>query len=292
MNVKYAIITPARNESNFIKGTIDSVIAQTIKPKVWIIIDDNSTDNTSELIEKASEENPWIKLIKNNTKSHREPGAKIVKLFHIGYEALDKDFDFIVKLDADLSFESDYFESIFEEFKRELKLGIAGGYCQYKDGEKLKIEKTPAYHVRGATKVYRQRCLKDIGGLIPVMGWDGLDEMKARMLGWNTRSLKNIFILHQRPTGKASGSIRFAWLWGKSSYFMGYDPFFFILRCLKNINKRPYLIFTNSMFIGYLYSVITRKKRYEDENLLKFIRNFQRGRILSIINLKTLFLKQ
>jgi hypothetical protein len=210
----------------------------------------------------------------------------------MGYESIKDDYDFIIKLDADVSFSSEYFEKIFDEFERDPTLGIAGGYCQYKDGENLKIEWTPEYHVRGATKVYRKKCFREIGGLIPVMGWDGLDVMKAQMLGWKTRSLKNIFISHLRPTGKATGSIRFAWLWGKSSYFMGYDPLFFIIRCLKNMNRHPYLIFSGTMFLGFLHSVVTCESQLKEKELIKFIRNFQRTRLLSIFKLQTYFINR
>jgi len=279
----YAIITPARNEEKYIDSTISSVTSQTIKPTIWVLIDDHSTDRTREIIDTARKEFPWIRRLENEKDTERAPGAKVVGLFNQGLASLKNDYDYIVKLDADLSFHSDYFEKLFIEFERDPRLGIAGGYCQYLDGQTMRIEWTPEYHVRGATKVYRKKCLSDIGGLVPVMGWDGLDEMKAQMLGWKTRSFNDIFVEHLRHTGEATGKIRFAWLWGVSSYYMGYDPLFFIIRCTRNIKRRPYLVFSMMMVFGYLYSFVIRRNQIEDIKLKLFIRKFQRRRIISYL---------
>ncbi|MFZ5519249.1 MAG: glycosyltransferase family 2 protein [Candidatus Zhuqueibacterota bacterium] len=284
MPPKYAIITPARNEEKYIDSTIASVLSQTAKPAIWVIIDDHSTDRTREIIDAARDEFPWIQLLENDIEAERAPGAKVVRLFNLGIDSLKDEYDFLVKLDADLSFRPDYFERLFLEFERDPHLGIAGGYCQNQDGQALKTEWTPEYHVRGATKVYRKKCLSDIGGLIPVMGWDGLDEMKAQMLGWNTKSFKDLLILHLRHTGQATGKIRFAWLWGVSSHYMGYDPIFFLIRCMRNIKRRPYLLFSMTMVFGYLYSLVVRSKQVDDKNLILYIRKFQRRRLFS--NLK------
>ncbi len=258
MRKKYIVITPAKNEEEYIPKVIESMIKQTILPVRWVIIDDNSDDNTAEILKKAISNHKWIRLLQSFSDENRAPGAKVVHTFNFGLSTIDEEYDYIVKFDADLEFEADYFERILVEFDLHPKLGIAGGYCVEKYKNKLKIEPTPTYHVRGATKVYRSECFEDIGGLIPAMGWDGLDEMKAQMLGWETRSIKDISLIHLRPTGKASGSLRYAWLWGKSSYFMGYDPLFFIIRSLKNIYKKPYILFSFTMLISYIFSLISK----------------------------------
>ena len=284
-NNRYIIITPAKNEEKHINLTIQSVISQTIRPIQWIIVDDNSNDRTAEYAEEACRKYDWIIVVRMISKEKRAPGAKVIHAFNEGLKHIVHSYDYIVKLDADLQFSKDYFEKLLIEFDNNEKLGIAGGFCAEKKGVELVIERTPNYHVRGATKMYRVECFKDIGGIMPVMGWDGIDEIKAQMKGWKTWSFENLIILHLRPTGKESGGHRYAYLWGQSSYFMGYDPLFFILRALKNYKSHPYIIFSFIMIFGYLQSYVSRKPKIEDKDFIKFIRKFQRKRLLGLFKL-------
>ncbi|MDR3609516.1 MAG: glycosyltransferase family A protein [Ignavibacteriaceae bacterium] len=277
---KYVVITPAKNESKYISFTLDSMIRQSIKPVKWIIVDDGSLDDTCSIVLKAIQNYSWITLLKKNTNDKRAPGSNVVNAFYFGLRSIKENYDYVVKLDADLKFEEDYFEKLIEQFKINNKLGISGGYCINSiKGNKKKIDSTPEYHVRGATKMYRKKCFDDIGGLMPVFGWDGIDEMKAMMLGWETKSFKNITVLHLRATGQETGPLKYAWRRGVLNYYMGYNPLYLILSCLNNFSKRPYILFGLSLFAGYLYSVITQSDRINDENLINFIKKFQLNRI-------------
>ncbi len=280
MEKKLVIITPAKNEEIHIHHTINSVLRQLHKPVKWLIIDDGSTDNTVEIVNNYIKDFSWIKLIKKNTRGKRAPGANVINAFNYGLSNLTGDWDFIVKLDADLEFEDNYFEKLLSEFEKDSRLGIAGGYIvNLVDGKKQKIDNTPEYHVRGATKVYRKECFNDIGGLMPKMGWDGIDEIKAMMFGWKTKSFKELLVLHHRPTGKETGMLRYAWRWGKSNYYMGYNPLFLMLSCIKRFTRKPYVLFGLTIYLGFIYSYITRKEQISDRNFIKFIRKFQSDRI-------------
>jgi glycosyltransferase involved in cell wall biosynthesis len=280
MKNDYIVITPAKNESDYIMFTINSMIKQSIKPLKWIIVDDSSSDGTFEIIEKTTQNISWITIIKKNTVEKRAPGANVVNAFNYGLSTIKNDYSYIVKLDADLEFDEDYFEKLIRQFEINIKLGIAGGYCVNSiKGKKLKIDNTPDYHVRGATKMYRKKCFDEIGGLIPKFGWDGIDEMKAMMLGWETRSFRDIMVLHLRPTGKETGLLRYAWRRGALNYYMGYNPFYLILSCINNFSKRPYFLFGLTLFAGYIYSYLTNTEQISDKNLIKFIKKFQSHRI-------------
>jgi poly-beta-1,6-N-acetyl-D-glucosamine synthase len=277
---RYVVITPAKNEAKFISFTINSIIQQTIKPIKWIIVDDGSTDNTYELVKQSIHDYKWIKIVKNYSHDKRAPGGKVVNAFNFGLSLITEEFNYIVKLDADLKFDNDYFENLIKQFQINPKLGICGGYCinSLKNGSQ-KIDNTPEYHVRGATKMYKKRCFDDIGGLMPIFGWDGIDEMKAMKLGWQTRSFRDIQIFHLRPTGQETGTIRYAWRRGVLNYYMGYNPIYLILSSLNNFRNKPYIIFGLTLFAGYFYSMLTNGEQLNDKDLIKFIKNFQIKRI-------------
>ena len=280
MKDNYIVITPAKNESNYIRFTINSMIKQSIKPQKWIIVDDGSSDDTYEIVTKAVRNYSWITIIKTNSSEKRAPGTNVVNAFNYGLSTIKKDYSYIVKLDADLEFDEDYFEKMIRKFEINNRLGIAGGICVISTkGNKRKIEKTPEYHVRGTIKMYRKNCFDEIGGLIPKFGWDGIDEMKAMMLGWETRSFRDIIILHLRPTGKETGLLRYGWRRGTLNYYMGYNPLYLILSCINNFSKKPYVLFGLTLFAGYVYSYITNSEQINDKNLIKFIKKFQSQRI-------------
>ena len=204
--ISYVIISPARDEGKHIQLTIRSIVDQTIPPSRWIIVNDGSTDNTGPIAEEAARLHPWIHVIHRGNRGFRQAGGGVVDAFYEGYRRLkDDSWDYIVKLDADLSFDPNYFEKCFSEFAGNARLGIAGGTicANVNGGLTPEAKDDPKFHVRGATKIYRSSCWRDIGGLLPAPGWDTLDEVKANMLGWTTHTLSGINALHHRPTGAA-----------------------------------------------------------------------------------------
>lgn len=281
--MKYVIITPTKNEEKYIEYTLRSVCAQTLKPKEWIIVNDGSADRTAEIVEKYIESNSWIKLINNNTVNEkRSVGSKVVRAFYVGYDSLkNHDYDFIVKLDADLTLPKNYFEVVSEEFYSNKKLGICGGIIfYYNKNNRMIKEKVALYHVRGALKAYRKKCFEDIEGLKPVLGWDGIDEMTAMMKGWEIRILP-LEVIHHRLTGKEGGLLKTRIKNGKGFYIIGYHPFFLLLRTIYKVLEQPYVI-------GSILTLLSFIKCYFDKNinhidnkeLIKFIRKKQIKRLL------------
>ena len=281
--MNYIIVTPAYNEEDFIQRTIDSVINQKLKPKIWVIVDDGSTDNTAKIIRDYSAEYPWIRLVKNNKKEERASGSKVVRAFYLGYnEVKDENYDFLVKLDADLELPDNYFEEIAKHFIDHPDAGICGGHCLILENGKWIREKVAEYHVRGAFKAYRKKCYDDIGGILPVMGWDGLDELKAIYNDWKVDILP-LDVSHFRKTGEASNTKKLYSNMGNAYYKMGFDT-------LSAVGRATAISFRDKNFVGGIYfklaffkALFKNEKKHVSNDEQKFIRRFQRKRIMSKI---------
>ena len=279
--IKHVIITPSKNEENYIPTLIYSMINQTIKPVEWIIIDHGSTDNTSKIIKEAMKKEKWIKYIYIESQEVRNRGAEIAKLFSIGMEGIETDdWAYCSKIDSDMILPEDYFEKIFLNFNNNQKIGILGGNCFIvsKMGKK-KIEKVQSDHVRGGLKTYRKECFQDIGGVLIVNGWDGLDEASAQMKGWVTRSLKDLEVEHRRETGKYRGKIINNYISGEYAYFMGYIFPYIFVRSLKKMLDRPYFIGGMFMLLGFSKSKFFRMPVYHKTEVVYFLKKKQARRL-------------
>jgi biofilm PGA synthesis N-glycosyltransferase PgaC len=281
-SLSYAIVSPARDEAEYIKSTIESVVTQSIRPAKWVIIDDGSTDATGAIIDRYAAQYPWISPVHQANRGHRDADRGAIGAFLTGYQALKTtDWEFLVNLDADLWLEPDYFERCFEEFRKDPRLGIGGGTLYHHDrvGREV-IEHGPSLHVRGATKIYRRDCWNAIGGLGDEPGWDTLDEVKANLAGWRTRSFREIGALHQRPTGAAGGSWRDSVKNGRSDYYLGYHPLFALVKCLIRVFGAPYVVDGAGHFYGFMSGYINRRPQVDNKNLMRYLRNQQLRRLL------------
>ena len=276
---KFAIVTPVKDEINYFPKTIKSILSQEVKPQKWIIIDDGSTDGTTAIIKKAEKENDWIEGIYRESNKDRKPGGEFV--LGIGLEKLNlDDYEFIVRMDGDLKFKSNYFKVLFEKFDSNPNLGIASGVCFITRNGKEIEEKHPRFHTRGPLKTYRTQCYKDIGGLLNCLGWDSIDELKANMLNWNTQSFPELKINHLKKTGDRAGIFKAGIYKGIAEYNSGSHPLFIIAKALYIILFLHYKFDSIGLLRGYFSSLIQRKPRQIDKNLVKFIRKQQINRLL------------
>jgi biofilm PGA synthesis N-glycosyltransferase PgaC len=282
-NVDYIIVSPVRNEGKHLPDTIRSVAGQTIKPRLWVIVDDGSTDDTSQVVQEAAQKYPWMLLISRRDRGFRQAGSGVMAAFYEGYRFAGPDpWDFLVKLDGDLTFGIDYFESCFQEFRKDPNLGIAGGTVYIKRGDLLEVEcKTdPKFHVRGATKIYRRQCWEAIGGLLEAPGWDTMDEVKANMLGWRSSTLSAPRVIHHRPTGAAYGAWKDRVKNGLGCYIVGYHPVFMVVKCLRRMCDKPYFIGGWAMLYGYVKGYANKVARVNDISLIEYFRQQQLNRLL------------
>lgn len=279
---KYLVISPVRNEAEHIGKTILSMLSQTIKPKEWIIVDDGSEDRTVEIVKEYSEKNNWIKLMQRPDRGFAEPGRGVMDAFYTGYDNRTcNDFDFLVKLDGDISFEFYYFESLFRKFAQNPELGIAGGVCYIERKGGLQRENHPQFHVRGTSKVYRRECWEEIGGLIKHLGWDTIDEIKANYHGWKTRSFEDLKLIHHKVTGYTTGKFQWAIKCGENNHYCGYHPLFVLAKGVRRIVKRdPYLSYGLGIILGFFSCYLRKEERYGGSEIIKYLRKEQMKRLL------------
>lgn len=286
---RYVVITPARDEAAYIEQTISSMVAQTVRPIKWILVNDGSTDATGEIIDRWAAKYEWIAAVhleprasneEDKSRGSRAVEAKEIKAFYQGYFHIENEkWDFLVKLDADLGLDPDYFEKCLAEFDVDPKLGIGGGAIwNVVDGE-LKHESTPKFHVRGATKIYRRACWEQIGGVIPSAGWDTLDLVKANMLGWSTRSFNELRVVHYRFTGAANGAWKNAVKNGLWSYIAGYHPLYMLTRSARSLLEKPVLLGSFGLLYGFLSGYLKGVERVRDTELIGYLREQQLRRL-------------
>jgi poly-beta-1,6-N-acetyl-D-glucosamine synthase len=277
---KYIVISPVRDEEAYLRFTVESMLAQTIRPREWIIVNDGSTDGTAAIIDEYAVQYPWIRAVHRINRGFRKAGGGVVEAFNDGLRAVSvDDWDFIVKMDGDLTFEPTYFEKCLERFQRDPRLGIGGGVICYIENGAKRFEDCPEFHVRGATKIYRRECWDAIGGFWPAPGWDTMDEVKANRLGWGTRSFPELHLHHHRYTGTAEG------IWGgmvkngRANYVCGYHPLFMLAKCFRRLARKPYVVGSVALLYGFITGYLKQIPQASDAETIGFLRRQQLGRL-------------
>jgi biofilm PGA synthesis N-glycosyltransferase PgaC len=280
-NVNYVVISPVRDEETHIRSTIESMAAQTTIPTEWIIVNDGSTDKTGQIVDEFASKYSWIVPVHRVNRGFRKSGGGVVEAFNDGYRMLrTRDWAFLIKLDGDLSFEPEYFEKCFANFHRDKTLGVGGGVICYIESGVKEFEENPAFHVRGATKIYRRACWDAIGGFWPAPGWDTMDEVKASMMGWTTRSFPDLHLVHHRHTGAADG------IWGnlvkngRANYICGYHPLFMVTKCLGRLRRQPYLIGSIALFYGFVTGYLKKIPQVNEPQTIHYLRQQQLRRLM------------
>jgi glycosyltransferase involved in cell wall biosynthesis len=285
-NNSYVLITPARDEEDYIERVIKSVISQTILPQKWIIVSDSSTDRTDHVVSLYASKHDFIALLRVSVDGCRNFGSK-VKAFQLGYEKLKGvTYDFIGNLDADVSFGRDYYEKVLKRFAQNPKIGIAGGVIlDVKDG-KIQSEQTNINSVGCAVQMFRLQCFNEIGGYIPleVGGEDAAAEVMARMNGWEVTSFPDIRVFHHRQTGTRDRSIYHArMLNGIEDYQLGYHPLFHMAKSLYRLKEKPFLIGSILRIYGYCRSMFRNDKRMVSNEFIQYLRHEQMRQLRSRI---------
>lgn len=284
--MRYVLITPAHNEEKTIEKTIHSVISQTVRPSMWVIVSDGSTDKTDEVIKKYTFDNRWIKFIRITKDPGRSFSAK-VKAFNAGYNIAKKaDFEIIGNLDADITFGSDYFSYLLSKFEEDPQLGVCGTPF-VENGKHYDYRFTNTEHVSGACQMFRRACFEEIGGYVPIElgGVDWVAVTTARMKGWKTRTYKDKICFHHRRMGSSSASAYMLWFrQGRKDYLFGNHPLWEILRAVYQMTKKPYVVGGCLIFLGYFSSQVSGKKIIIQDDLKKFVRKEQFDRIKNIKN--------
>ena len=274
----YVLITPARNEAKFIEQTIRSVIAQTVRPAVWVIVSDGSTDGTDEIVLRYAAANPWMELLRMPERKERHFAGK-VNAFDAGYaRAKQVPHGFLASLDADITFDARYFEYLLGQLAEDERLGLVG--TPFQDGP------NPIYdyrfvnieHVSGACQLFRRECFEQIGGYRAIKG-GGIDYfavISARMHGWKTRTFTDMQCVHHREMGTAQhGVLTSRFKYGLKDYAFGNHPLWEIARTLYQFTRRPFLLGGSAVLCGYVWAACQRKQRVVTEEMVAFTRREQ-----------------
>lgn len=285
MASKLVVVSPVYNEEKYLEKYLDSVVKQTKKPDLLIMVDDNSTDNSSTIIKKYSSKYNWIKYKYHRSNNYKRQGGKVIRAFNYGLKSVKIDeYDYISKIDSDLTLPMDYFESIISYFESNLSAGLCGGYCLIKKGDKYIKESYGTYHVRGALKTYRKESFNQMNGLKAVRGWDGLDAMELMYNGWKVKTL-DISVIHHRPSSSDYNELIENFRRGRSQYIRNIHLILIIIKGLSKFIKKPYILSGSALIIGYLYAYFAGDRKVVDENLGKFINKFHFKRIFNRLNI-------
>jgi len=279
---QYCVISPCRNEAPYLWRTIESVAGQTRPPALWVIVDDGSTDQTPQLLEKASRMYPFIRVVRREDRGRRSVGPGVIEAFYAGLDQIDlRNFDYLCKLDLDLVMPSQYFETLLQRMELNPRLGTVSGKAFY-------IEKSTGRHVLehigddvsiGAAKLYRTDCFKQIGGFERAVMWDGIDCHRCRMLGWIALSWDEpaLRFEHLRPMGTSDKGIWHGRMrHGRGQWFMGTSFAYITASALFRVARPPAVIGSLAIWLGYVTSMLRREPRYGELEFRLFLRRYQR----------------
>lgn len=293
-NLTYVLISPSRNEARFIEETLKSVVAQTVLPLKWVIVNDGSTDATGEIAAKYAERYDWIEVVNRPVRKERHFAAK-VEAFRAGSERVqDLDYNIIANLDADVTLDPDHFEFLLSKFRGDPRLGVAGTVFREPGGYNSATDSFEGQtYVSGQCQVFRRECFEEIGGYVPSKagGIDWMAVTTARMIGWKTRSYREKSFFHHRPLGTAeSGTFAKNVAYGKKDYILGGHPLWELARCSYQMTKRPYITGGVGLFCGYAKAFLSHDERPVSPELMRFHRREQmlklRNIALSLCRLK------
>lgn len=280
---RYVVVSPVRDEAEYLQRTVDSMLAQTVRPVLWIIVDDGSMDDTPDIASRAAQAYDWIRLRRRPDRGARNVGAGVVEAFYEGLSLVRlDDYEYVCKLDGDVEFGPTYFERLVEKFEADERLGTASGKCWDKSDCGWVLLRTSDEFSMGACKFYRTSCFKDMGGFVKEVMWDGIDCHRCRMKGWKACSFhdEELRVYELRPMGSSEKSIIHGRLrWGRGQYFMGTHWIYAVAIATYRMFDRPFVIGGLCIFLGYLAGYLRRIDRYDDLDFRRHLHRWQLARL-------------
>jgi hypothetical protein len=275
----YLLISPCRDEAAFMQRTLDSVLAQSVLPARWIIVDDGSTDDTPLILAQYASRHKWISIVTRRDRGRRAVGPGVMDAFYAAYETINpEDYEFLCKLDLDLSLPPHYFEILMARMSSDPRLGTCSGKAYIEENGRLVSERHGDETSLGMTKFYRVACFRDIGGFVREVMWDGIDCHVCRMKGWIACSWDEpqLRFVHLRPMGSSQQSIYVGRMrHGYGQYFMGTGFLFILAVAVNRLNDKPYVLGSLAILWGWLSSALKNKPRYGDLTYRRFVRQYQ-----------------
>lgn len=282
---RYCLITPCRNEAEFVRSTLETTCAQTVPPSLWIIVDDGSTDGTREILQEYAEQFQFIKVIDKENRGYRAVGPGVIEAFYHGMKEVDLDeFDYVAKFDADLELPLRYFERVMELMEEDPYLGnLSGKLFERRADGSLFEERTGDENAVGPIKFYRVSCFRQIGGFVREVQWDGIDGHICRLCGWIAMSVDepDLRIIHLRPMGSSQQNILVGRMrWGRGKFYMGSAWYFVLASAVYRSIEPPYLIGGLAILAGYLKALVSGHPRYANPEYRQYLRRFELRQLL------------
>lgn len=276
---RYVLISPCRNEAEYMRQTLESVIAQSLLPAKWVIVDDGSTDATPRILDEYRARHDWIEVVTRRDRGRRAVGPGVIEAFYAGFERIDPDaYQYLCKLDLDLRLPPRYFETLVERMEAMPRLGTCSGKAYIEVGGEPVNEGHGDDTSLGMTKFYRMACFREIGGFVREVMWDGIDCHRCRMLGWMAMSWDDseLRFIHLRPMGSSQQGIYTGRMrHGYGQYFMGTGPLYMLASALYRLPDKPYVLGSLAMLWGWLKSAMQGEPRYDDPDFRRFLRRYQ-----------------
>lgn len=276
----YVLISPCRDEADYMRQTLDSVVVQSVRPAKWVIIDDGSTDETPQILAQYARQHDWIEIVTRSDRGRRAVGPGVIDAFYAGFDKINPDdFEYLCKLDLDLDIPSTYFERVIAQMEAVPRLANFSGkpYLREKDG-RLTSERLGDENAVGQIKFYRIAAFKEIGGFVRQVSWDGIDGHMCRMNGWIARSddSPELRFIHLRQMGSSQHSIWVGRLrWGFGKYFMGSAIYYVAAVAFYRMFEKPYIVGGWGILWGYLKAMFGKVPRFENMEFRRFLRRFE-----------------
>ena len=281
----YVLITPARNEAAFIEQTIQSVVNQSIRPSRWVIVSDGSTDGTDDIVKAYADRHPWIELLRMPERTERNFAGKVYA-FNAGYARVkEMNYDVIGNLDADITFDEEYFDFLLSKFAANANLGVAGTPFR-EDSRQYDYRFTSVEHVSGACQLFRRKCFEEIGGYAPIKtgGIDLVAVITARMKGWRTQTFLEKASFHHRKMGAAKHNVlKNAFHGGKTDYTHGCNAVWQLFRCTYQMTRPPFVVGGILCLSGFMWGAVTRAEKVVSPDLIRFRKTEQMRRLRSFV---------
>ncbi len=274
----YILVTPCKNEGENLPDLIASVVAQTIMPVLWAIVDDGSTDDTPQITQEAAEKHEWIRVLRLN-EGRRDIGLHYATVVKMGFdhaisycEGNGLEYGYLGNLDGDLTLPPTFYEALIVEFEKDPELGIASGGTKHIIGDRIRYANVSITEPSGGHMVIRKECFEECGGLLLSYSIDSVLKAKARIRGWKTRRFEEAVATEIRDVNTAEGYWKGFMYKGKGSYYLNYNLFHIIARVVIYSFRKPYYIGI-AYLMGYLGSIVGREKRIDDEEIKRYFQN-------------------
>lgn len=285
--VPLVIVSPVRDEADYIELTLKSMVAQTVRPSEWIVIDDGSSDNTPEIVQHYAERYPFIRLLRRTNRGFRKLGGGVIAAFKEGLaNASPPDYHYLAKLDGDMSFGPRYLEKMFEKFEANPRLAAVSGKVFRPENGQLIEESIIDEHVAGQFKLYRREAYEEIGGFVERVMWDGIDVHSARMKGWDTMNFHDpeALLYHHRLMGSSDKHIwRGRLRWGRGIHYMGYHPLYALASGIFRMREKPMILGGLLIIAGYLQAAFSGAPRYDNPEFITYLQKWQLGRLKALL---------